>query len=527
MRVAAAGALARAALLRDRVRILVWVAAIGALVLVTAESTKALYATQAALDEAAAAARGNAAALAFNGPDQGLDTLGGQVAFQVGAAGLTVVGLMSLLLVVRLTRGEEEAGRLELVRSLPVGRLAPLVAAVLVVAGIDVAVGAVVAAGLLLMGLPVAGTLVLAASFTCLGLVFCGAGAVLAQVTEGARTASGLALALLGAAYVVRAAGDARHSALSWASPIGLAQKARPYAGDRPAPLVLCLAVAAGLVAAAVLLAARRDLGAGLLAQRPGPSRGGWWSHGCVGLAVRLQFAALAWWCVGLFGLGAAYGSVASSINDFVGDNDAVRRIIDRSGSAGLTDSYLAVSLFFLALPAAGAAVQIALRAAGEEVGARAEALLADPVPRSVWLGSHALVAAVGSVAILAASGGGVGAAYAVTSGDAWQLPRLTAAALAFVPALWLFIGVAVALHGVSVRLAPVAWVVLGAAVAVGLFGVLLDLPRWLLDASPFEHVAQVPAARVDVAPLAVLALSGAALVAGGLAGIRHRDIGQ
>ena len=125
-------------------RILVWVLAIVALVVVTASSTKGLYPTQADLDQAAAASEGNPAALAFNGPAQALDTLGGQVAFQVGAVGLTVVALMSVLMITRLTRGEEDSGRLELIRSLPVGRHAPLAAALVVVAAMSVVIGALV-----------------------------------------------------------------------------------------------------------------------------------------------------------------------------------------------------------------------------------------------------------------------------------------------------------------------------------------------------------------------------------------------
>ena len=102
-------------------RIVVWIAAIVLLVAVTVASVKGLYPTQADLDKAARASEDNAAAIVFNGPPQGLDTVGGQVAFQIGTFGLIVIGLMSLFMVGRLTRGEEEAGRLELVRSLPVG----------------------------------------------------------------------------------------------------------------------------------------------------------------------------------------------------------------------------------------------------------------------------------------------------------------------------------------------------------------------------------------------------------------------
>jgi ABC-2 type transport system permease protein len=135
--------LVRFDLRRDRMRIAAWILAILALVASTVASVKGLYPTVGDLRAAARVSENNAAAIAFNGPAQGLDTLGGQVAFQVGAIGLTLVGLMTLLMLGRLTRGEEESGRLELVRSSPVGRHAPLAAGLLVVAGLDVVVEAV------------------------------------------------------------------------------------------------------------------------------------------------------------------------------------------------------------------------------------------------------------------------------------------------------------------------------------------------------------------------------------------------
>ncbi|MBX6767373.1 MAG: ABC transporter permease, partial [Actinomadura rubrobrunea] len=106
---------------RDRVRIIVWIASIVLLELLTAANTKEIYPTQAALDKAAAAARGNPAAIALTGPDQALDTMGGQVAFQIGTIGLVAVALMALFMIGRATRAEEEAGRAELIRAMAVG----------------------------------------------------------------------------------------------------------------------------------------------------------------------------------------------------------------------------------------------------------------------------------------------------------------------------------------------------------------------------------------------------------------------
>lgn len=79
------GALVRFALRRDRIRISVWLVSVALLVLVTAASTVSLYPTQESLDDIAALSRDNPAAVAFNGPPIALDTLGGQVTFQLSS----------------------------------------------------------------------------------------------------------------------------------------------------------------------------------------------------------------------------------------------------------------------------------------------------------------------------------------------------------------------------------------------------------------------------------------------------------
>ena len=55
---------------------------------------------------------------------------------------------------------------------------------------------------------------------------------------------------------------------------MGWAQKARPYAGERWWPLLLCLLLAAGLTWLAAALAAHRDFGAGMVAAAPGAGVG-------------------------------------------------------------------------------------------------------------------------------------------------------------------------------------------------------------------------------------------------------------
>jgi ABC-2 type transport system permease protein len=520
------GALVRLILRRDRIRIFIWVASIALLVALTAVATESLFPTQAAIDQAAAATQHNASAIAFNGPAQGLDTLGGQVAFQVGALGMVVVALMSLFMIGRLTRGDEEAGRLELIRSLPVGIHAPTFAALLTVAAMNIVVGGLVSLALLAQRLPTAGSLVLGASYTVVGLVFTGLALVAAQVTQNTRVVYGSTGALLGVAYLMRVAGDVGDGTLSWFTPIGLAQKARPYAGERWWPLLPLLGAAAALVLASVVLAGRRDHGGGLVAPRPGRARAAPSLGRPVGLALRLQRGALIGWGIGVGVGGIAYGSIAPTIDSFVANNKALADVMANGGGATLTDSYFATSLRVIALVATGFAIQSALRLRREEAAMRAEPVLATPISRWSWAASHLSVALAGSVVLLAIAGLATGVSYAAAGGSWNSVPRLLGAAVVYAPAMWLMIGIVVAVFGFAPRWADVAWGVLAACLVVGLLGPVLRLPDWVQMLSPFQRVPQLPAAHLAAAPLlAMIALAGAFALAG-LGGLRRRDVG-
>ena len=519
-------ALIRLILRRDRIRISIWVVSIALLVFLTVVGVKSLFSTQESIDQAAAASQHNAGAIAFNGPAQGLDTLGGQIAFQVGANGMVAVALMSFFMIGRLTRGDEEAGRLELVRSLPVGIHAPACGALIVVMAMNAAVGVLSSATLLSEGLPTAGSLVLGASFAVVGVFFTGVALVAAQVTENTRVVYGSSGALLGLAYLIRIVGDVGDGTVSWYSPIGLAQKARPFAGERWWPLLLLLVVAVALIAAAFRLAVRRDHGAGLIAPRPGriaaaPSLG----HPS-GLAMRLQRGALLGWGAGLLVTGIAYGSIAPTIDSFVANNKAMAELIASAGVGNLTDTYFATSFRVMALIASGFAIQSALRLRSEESALRAESVLATAVSRWRWAASHLTIALAGSVAVLAVAGLATGVSYAIAGGPWSSVPRLLGAAVVYAPAMWLMVGFAVTVFGFAPRWVDVAWGILAACFVIGLLGVVIRLPDWVLKLSPFERTPALPAANVAVLPLVVLTALAAALVLVGLGGLRRRDIG-
>lgn len=529
---AGTGELTRLALRRDRFGLPPAVYVIVALVAGTAYTFKKLYPTASGRAALAATGEGNPALRFLYGRLYG-SSLGSLTTWRYGIYAAIFCALMTIFVVIRHTRTDEEAGRLELVGSEAVGRAAALVAALLTAVGTNVAVSLLLVAALPLVGLPAAGSAVLALAIGGCGLAFTGIAAVAAQLTSSARAARGIALGALGVAFVLRGVGDADAAGglswLSWASPLGWVQLTRPFAAERWWVLLLPLAVFVLGVGLAFLLAARRDLGAGLLADRPGRPAASRLLSGPLGLAWRLHRGALAGWATGYVFTFAASGAAAKGIGQLFGTSGALQReFIRLGGQAAIVNAYLAALMLLAGLVGAAYATSTVLRLRGEETGERAEPVLATATGRVRWALSHIAVAVAGTALLLAAAGVAAGLGYGLRTGDAGtQVTRMLGAALAQLPASLAVAAVAVLVFGLAPQAAVAgAWTAVGLVVVIELFGEILQVSHWVLDISPFTHTPRLPGGTVTAAPLTWLCLAALAFTAAGLAGLRRRDIG-
>jgi ABC-2 type transport system permease protein len=527
------GQLFRLALRRDRIVASAWILGLFVYAYSQAASIIGLYPTQADLDRLARTAEGvgaNPAVVALQGPAYDASTYGGATAWQLVTPWVFLIGLMSLFLVTRHTRQEEETGRAELVSAGVVGRYAWLAAALLFVLAVNAVLATVTALAFIAMGLPAAGSVALVVDCGLNGLVFAGVAAVTVQVTQYARPANGMAFAVLGVAFLLRAVGDsaAELSWLSWLSPIGWAERFRPFAGEQWWVLLLPLALLLVLLVAVAALLVRRDVGAGVLPVRLGPATAPRWLRSPLALAWRLQRGALLGWTIGVAVAGLAFGAIAQDIVQAANeDPETAKMLADLGGAGSITDIFLAAILSWIGMLAAGYAVQATLRLRAEETELRAEQVLATATPRVGWAGSHLLVAAVGSAVVLATGGLVAGVAHGLRAGDlGGELPRVLGGALVQLPAVWVMAGIGAALFGLLPRLVVgVTWAVLAVVLFITVFGELLQLNQWVLDVSPFAHLPRLPAADFTATPLAWLLATTAVLAAAGLAGFRRRDL--
>lgn len=523
--------LVRLGLRLDRVRLLIWVLAIVAVVTLFASAIGELYPDQGSRRQLGASVASNPAFGALLGPLQDPLSVGGLVTWRMSFFQMVLVPLMALQTVTRHTRAEEEAGRLDLVGSTVVGHRAPLTAALILAVGASVVVGAGVAVSLVAQGEAMSGAIALGAVYAGAGATFAAIAAVTAQLTETARGASGLAGAVLGVAFLVRGvadgAGESGPTWLRWLSPVGWTTELRPFAGERWWVLGLMAALVALGTVVAYLLVWRRDIGSGLLPSRLGAAEAAPWLASPLALAWRLQRGTLLWWTVGLFVTGAVYGFVAESVSDLIDDVPGAAQVLERLGGAAvLVDAFVAATMGILALIVSVYTVSALLRARTEESGLRVEPVLATRVTRTAWLAGHVAIAVVGSVWLLAVAGAGEGLAHGLRIADLGQVPRLAGAALAQAPAVLVVAGITVALFGWLARLVGAAWGVLVAFLLLGQLGPALQLDQWALNLSPFTHAPKAPAEPIAAVPVVALLAVAAALLGIGFVGFRRRDIG-
>ncbi|MEV6767125.1 ABC transporter permease [Nocardia sp. NPDC051030] len=457
----------------------------------------------------------------------------------LGAAGIwkagmfyTLIAIATILTVIRHTRAEEETGRGELVAATRVGRFAGLTAALILAYGGSLLAGLFAFASLSKTDVPRTGSLAFGLALAASGAVFASVAAVAAQLSTSARLARGIAFAVLGLTFTLRAIGDARagdgpSSPLSWMAPQGWSLQVRPYAGDHFAVLLLPGITILVLTVLAYSLLRHRDVGAGLLAERPGVATAGPGLNGPFGLAWRLQRGTLLAWTVGLGLYGLLIGSVIHGIGDELGTSQAIRDLITRmGGSASLENSMISYAFTMIAVAAAAYSVSAALRLHSEESSQHTETVLTGAESRTRWVASHLVFALGGPAVALLVSGFVGGLVYGKSAGDiGGKLGDVLAAALIQLPAVWMFTGVTVLLFGLLPRWTPVAWGVLTAAIAVFLLGAISGAPQWFRDLEPFEHAPKVPGADFTLTPVLILLIVDAALIAVGLFAFRRRDL--
>lgn len=458
-----------------------------------------------------------------------LDSAGGFTVWRTGIPLLVLGSVWILLAATRITRGEEDAGRCDLVLAAPLRMVDMVARALTAVAAAAVLISAAAGAALVLAGTDMAGAITYAAVILGVTLTFGCTGLLAAQVLPTRSAAVGVTVALLGAALLVRMLADAVTGAAwsAWATPFGLAARVAPFDQNRVAPLAVLASATLTLAAAALVVAQRRDVGSGLVvvATRRRPRTRS--LRSLTGFAVRHAARPTIGWAVGIAGYFALIGALIASVLEFFETNRHFARMAAAAGFADLdsANGFAAALFVLLPIPAGLYGVTRLARLVADERSRRLTLVLAAPIARTRLIGTEIAMAAAGVVTLHVTAGMAMWAGATLTGAPLTSGAAL-AGALNTAPISALAVGAA----AVAVGWLPPAVGVLGALPVAGgfLFDVVaqsIHAPQWVVSLSPFAHVAAVPQAPPDVLPLMGFVGTGMVLTGVGLFGYRRRDV--
>lgn len=521
--------LLRLNLRRDRLQIPLWLIGLAGTSVVVAAAFTSLFPTVQDRQIMAETMR-NPAMIAMIGPSAGLDhyTIGAMFGHEMTLFTALAAAIMGIMLTARHTRGDEEDGRLELIRGLPVGRLSPLAATMIEMLLISLLITLTNGLGLTLLGIktmPLTACLLYGASLGTTTLVFAAITAIFAQLAITNRGTISFSLTFLGISYLLRASTDLSNESLSWLSPIAWSTKAEVFVNNHWLPIWLSLLFALVVTASGYYLNSIRDLDAGFIPQRSGKKHASKLLQTPFGLSLRLLRTTLIAWLVASLILGASYGSVFGDIEDFFKNSELIKMLLPKSGNFSLAEQFMTILMVIFAILSSIPALTAVLKLVSEEHKGRIDQVLSKPVSRTTLLSGYAVIGfAVGTLAQFLAI---IGLYLAATSvmDKPITFAVMLRSGLSFLPAIWFVTALGVLLVGWLPKFTSFVWIYLVFSFFVDYLGNMLDVPKWLKAVSPYDHIPRIPVDVFTWTPLVGLTLLAIALFVIGAVGYRRRDI--
>ena len=335
---------------------------------------------------------------------------GGFTVWRTGTFLAVVVAVWAALTAVRITRGEEEAGRWNLLLAgrVRLARLLGLQLAVIMTAA--VVIGVAVTVAMIVAGTATSGAVLYGTALALIGAGAAAWGGLAGQLVGDRRRANVLATAGIGAGLLTRMVADSAEelSGLLWMTPFGLLGLVEPFAGNQPGPLAVLLLGGLALAAALAVSSSRRDVGAGVLCARTSHRARLGGLKSVPGFSVRRSTGSMVAWATGIWLYLLVIGLLASSLTVFLADNPLFADLAAQAGFGSLTTvaGYLASLFALLAVPVGLFAASRVAASHADEEARRLTVVFAAPVTRRRWF--------------LVEAGTAVGGAAVLSSAPAW-----------------------------------------------------------------------------------------------------------
>lgn len=471
----------------------------------------------------------NPAMNAMLGPNYPIDkyTVGAAFANEMLLFTAIAVAVMNSLFVSSSTRNDEESGRLEYIRALPVGRLSYLAASGIIVLLANGLLFLILSVGLTIIsasGMSLEASLLYGALLGTCGLFFAGLTVFIAQLADTARNTTMLSIGLVIVLYLIRAIGDVGNEALALISPLGWVVRTQVFVTNAWWPVINLLVGAGVLLIAALYLNHRRDIDTGLISSYKGKDKASAFLKTPVGLIWHLEKNILIGWTVMLFLISAAFGAILGDLETYFADVEFIEGFFSKEAGAVLLEQFIVLLMEILSIFTAIAVTSIVFKLKKEEKQQRIEHYYSRSVSRNKILFTYYMISLLFSCVIqfVIALGLYLAANQSLAAGLEWSVAFQ--GAFIYVPALWFILALATFLLGVWPKGSSFVWMYIALTLTVVYLGGLIDFPEWLNQLSVFYFIPKVPIETINWTELEMLIGGTVLLTVLGFIGYNRRD---
>lgn len=520
------GTLLRLFIRRDRFLSLVWILAPFMLAVATASTFGAMDLEVAIQDFIS-----DPVISAMQGPVM-TSTLAGVIVWRMMGLNVILLGIGSVITIVRHTRTEEESGRSELIRAYVTGKYANLTAALFLTLIINGIAGLLQTILLISVGGNFIGSILFGLTVVAGGFFYAGIGALGTQLRENAGGARGLGLLFVGIGFFLMIInnGSGGYTPLKWITPMTWHRLTQPLGENSIGFLFYFLTFSVIPILLSFILSNKRDVGAGIMPSKQGIAKAKPSFNSPLALSWRLHKSSFWTWFIGVGAFGAGIGSIAQNISD----NEELGSLLGSLGDTnwvlqvGNQNAFVGIIVYIVSLAVALYGISTVLKSHKEEIESRGELILSKPVSRQQWIRSHLLIAFVTSASLMLMMGLGSGLINGMTAENfADTFLQTFIMSVSKIPAVWMLVGITSLINGFIPKgvsaLSWTAWIIF-AGLELLWEGGLIGWTMMRLSPFSFAHYI-IPVNDLPWFSLMLLSLLSITLTLFGLYGFSKRDI--
>ncbi len=515
-------------LTKDKLKIGLWIGSITAFVVGVGFAYPALFPDAAELVGLVEAMK-NPMMVAMFGPvfDEINYTIAVSLSNQMLMFSMMFSAIMSIFIASRMTRGDEEDGVLELIQSLPIGRLTHTLATVIIIVLMNLVLSLLIGLGLAFIpeeSITLTGSMTFGFAVGAAGVFMGSITLIIAQLFENNRTVMGMSFLVFGMMYILRGIGDLGETVLVWIIPLNWPLRTEAYVNNHNYLNLLTIILSAGLFYVALLLNKRRDLESGIFTQKTGRIKASKTLKTPLGLVLKLLKTSMIAWVATVFVLGIMYGSIFGDLDTFIEGSDIFQEMLP-GGEYALNVQFMSIIMMVIAIASGIGPLMFLNRLATEEKKNRTEHIYARSVSRMTMMTIFTSIALISTVVILLAGAVGMLSGINASMDDPIQAGYIMQAGFAYLPALLFMVGLGTVIIGYVPEKTYLIWIYFGYSFLVIYMGNLLNVPVFFTYLTPFGYIDQLPIESFNILPTIILCGLTIVMISVGFYRYKSRDL--